>query len=354
MYRFSRFASATLTGRLRTSRQSPNRRSERLVYAAGLSGVVGVAALATGSGVILCDAPGQPGVPDLVTELPSDIDLRKCHVKLYQFESCPFCRKARAVLDLARIPYDVVEVNPLTKSETKPFASDYKKVPIVVIEDLEGGRKYQIRDSKVIINAILKSGKVSVGGSNSSTPLPTTVSLNSETVLDPSTYSSMTIDEAWIKWVESYLLQLVVVNIYGTLDESKETFDYLLTHRDFGWVAKQASYWAGSIVMNQVARSRLKKFTHIHGHHKQAFFDACADLGKSAKIGGGFIGGTRPSAADLNAYGVIRSLEGTKSLREAIAGGAGEEFKQWYSLMNETVGESQAISKTNTTKRGSQ
>jgi microsomal prostaglandin-E synthase 2 len=324
-----------------------------MVYGAPF--VAGAFGLTAGVGVVMCDESDSLKNPVIVTELPSDLDLRKCHVKLYQFESCPFCRKARSVLDLARIPYDVVEVNPLTKSETKSFASDYKKVPIVVVEDMDnGGRKFQIRDSKVIINAILKSGHVDIGGSNPSTPMPTTVSLNPETVLDSASYDGLNIDEAWIKWVESYLLQLVVVNIYGTLDESRETFDYLLTHRDFGWVAKQASYWAGSIVMNQVARSRLKKFSHIQGHHKQSFFDACADLGKSAKIGGGFIGGTRPSGADLNAYGVIRSLEGTKSLREAIAGGAGEEFKQWYALMNETVGESQAKSKTNSTKRGSQ
>jgi len=353
MYRVS----GTLLRKI-TPPSSQQPRAKNFSNTLSVGGIIGLAAtsatvLAT-STVVLCAQPGDPGVPDLVTELPSDLDLGKCDVKLYQFESCPFCRKARAVLDLARIPYRVVEVNPLTKSETKSFASDYKKVPIVVIEDPSTGRKYQVRDSKVIINAILRAAKVSLGGSNSSTPFPIPAALNPETVLDAKAYEGMTIDEAWIKWVESYLLQLVVVNIYGTMDESKETFDYLLTHKNFGWVAKQASYWAGSIVMNQVARSRLKKFTSIQGHHKQAFFDACADLGKAAKSGGGFIGGSRPSAADLNAYGVIRSLEGTKSLREAIAGGAGEEFKEWYANMNATVGESQAISKANTTKRGSQ
>jgi microsomal prostaglandin-E synthase 2 len=257
------------------------------------------------------------------------------------------------VLDFCNIPYDVVEVNPLTKSETKSFAADYKKVPIVLVEDPKTNLAYQVRDSKTIIGAVIKAAPgVQVGGASKATRLPAPVSLNDETKLDETAYSDLSIDEAWIKWVEAYLLQLVVVNIYGTMAESKETFDYLLTHKDFGWVAREASYWAGSIVMNQVARSRLKKYTHIQGRHRNAFFDACADLGKAAKSAGGFIGGKLPSSADLNAYGVIRSLEGTKSLREAIAGDAGEEFKLWYENMNKAVGESKMRAKVNATARG--
>lgn len=318
-------------------------------FSSGPTAVATGVALALAPVVVACDSPKNPVI---VPELPEGLDLRKCHITLYQFESCPFCRKARAVLDLAKIPYDVVEVNPLTKSETKGFASDYKKVPILVVEEPGTNSSYQVRDSKSIIRTVLKNAKVPVGGGNPTTPLPSTVSLNAGTVFDASAYEGLTPDEAWIKWTEGYLLQLVVVNIYGTLDESRETFDYLLTHKDFGWFAREASYWAGSIVMNQVARSRLKKYTDIHGRHKKAFFDACSDLGKSAKLGGGFIGGSKPSAADVNAYGVIRSLEGTRSLRDAIQGGAGPEFQDWYELMNKTVGPSQLQSKVNATKRG--
>ena len=299
-----------------------------------------------------CDSAPLPLV-EKVSELPRNLNLRECKVTLYQFESCPFCRKARAVLDFCNIPYDVVEVNPLTKSETKSFAADYKKVPIVLVEDPKTNLAYQVRDSKTIIAAVIKAAPgVLVGGGNASTRLPASVSLNDATHLDEAAYADLPIDEAWIKWVESYLLQLVVVNIYGTMAESKETFDYLLTHKDFGWVAREASYWAGSIVMNQVARARLKKYSHLQGRHREAFFEACADMGKAAKAAGGFIGGRRPSSADLNAYGVIRSLEGTKSLREAIAGDAGEEFKLWYANMNKAVGESKMRAKVNATARG--
>lgn len=304
---------------------------------------------------VCCEStpPNPMQTPHIVSELPQGLNLRDCKVTLYQFESCPFCRKARAVLDFCDVAYDVVEVNPLTKSETKSFASDYKKVPILVVEELQNNGLFQIRDSKAIVKAVLKAcPHVQIGGDNKSTRQPGSVSLNDEIKLDKEGYLDLSIDEAWIKWIEAYLLQLVVVNIYGTLSESRETFDYLLTHKDFGWLAREASYWAGSIVMNQVARSRLKKYKHIQGKHRQAFFDACADMGSAAMEAGGFLGGTLPSAADLNAYGVIRSLDGTKSLREAIEGEAGPEFASWYENMNQAVGESKLRSKLNATQRG--
>lgn len=55
-------------------------------------------------------------------------------ITLYQYDPCPYCCKVKAVLDYHEIPYHVVEVNPLTKKETKSF-TDYKKVPILRIDD---------------------------------------------------------------------------------------------------------------------------------------------------------------------------------------------------------------------------
>lgn len=52
---------------------------------------------------------------------------------LYQYQSCPFCSKARAYLDHYRIPYAIVEVNPLFKREMK--FSKYRNVPFLVAED---------------------------------------------------------------------------------------------------------------------------------------------------------------------------------------------------------------------------
>jgi hypothetical protein len=40
-------------------------------------------------------------------------------IKLYQYQICPFCNTAKAVLAYANVPYEAVEVNPLTKDELK-------------------------------------------------------------------------------------------------------------------------------------------------------------------------------------------------------------------------------------------
>ena len=40
---------------------------------------------------------------------------------LYQYQICPFCNKTKAFLDYVAIPYKIVEVNPLTKAELKPW-----------------------------------------------------------------------------------------------------------------------------------------------------------------------------------------------------------------------------------------
>ena len=55
-------------------------------------------------------------------------------VTLYQYDVCPFCNKVKAFLDYHNIPYDVVEVNPLTKTEIKQFEHEWKKVPVLVVD----------------------------------------------------------------------------------------------------------------------------------------------------------------------------------------------------------------------------
>ncbi len=62
---------------------------------------------------------------DTMTKMPS--------LKLYQYKSCPYCCKARAYMDYYGISYEVVEVNPLTRSEIK--FSKYKKVPFLFSKD---------------------------------------------------------------------------------------------------------------------------------------------------------------------------------------------------------------------------
>ena len=47
----------------------------------------------------------------------------------------PFCNKIKALLDLYKVPYETLEVNPLTKKEFKAIGSDYRKVPVAMLGD---------------------------------------------------------------------------------------------------------------------------------------------------------------------------------------------------------------------------
>ena len=53
-------------------------------------------------------------------------------ITLFQYQTCPFCCKARVFLDYFGLSYDVVEVNSVLRTQVK--WSKYKKVPIVVVE----------------------------------------------------------------------------------------------------------------------------------------------------------------------------------------------------------------------------
>lgn len=42
-------------------------------------------------------------------------------IKLYQYHICPFCNITKSAMSYANLDYKVVEVNPLTKAELKPW-----------------------------------------------------------------------------------------------------------------------------------------------------------------------------------------------------------------------------------------
>lgn len=78
------------------------------------------------------------------------------HLVLYQYPTCPFCCKVRAFLDFYGLSYDVVEVDPVLRTQTK--WSDYKKVPILLASVGDG--KYVVSDGWVaVVQPTLDRGK---------------------------------------------------------------------------------------------------------------------------------------------------------------------------------------------------
>uniref|UniRef100_A0AAZ3PU16 Prostaglandin E synthase 2-like n=1 Tax=Oncorhynchus tshawytscha TaxID=74940 RepID=A0AAZ3PU16_ONCTS len=52
---------------------------------------------------------------------------------LYQYKTCTFCSKVQALLDYHRLPYEIVEVNPVMRKEIK--WSIYRKMPILMVNN---------------------------------------------------------------------------------------------------------------------------------------------------------------------------------------------------------------------------
>ncbi|GIL61954.1 hypothetical protein Vafri_16311 [Volvox africanus] len=102
------------------------------------AGIMLAAASLLGAGVVAtntsaADAPTKIEVAADPYALPVEAHPLPSKIILYQYEVCPYCCKVRAFLDFYKLPYTVIEVNPLTKGELK--WSTYKKVPVVKLDD---------------------------------------------------------------------------------------------------------------------------------------------------------------------------------------------------------------------------
>jgi microsomal prostaglandin-E synthase 2 len=93
-------------------------------------------------------SPRPEPTPSRVMNYGLDLGIK---ITLYQYQTCPFCCKARAFLDYYGISYDVVEVNSVKRTEVK--WSKYKKVPLLLVQTPEG-KTVQINDSSQIVSVL--------------------------------------------------------------------------------------------------------------------------------------------------------------------------------------------------------
>ena len=140
---------------------------------------------------------------------------------LYQYAICPFCHQSKAFLDYYRIPYETVEVNPLTKAEIRTFRDkhNYKQVPIATVD------------------------------SESSEPLPL---LGSEEIIRHAVKSSTkdeNDDEKWATFARKELAVLLYPNLCRTLSSSYAAFGYVhQVNNSFSWLQRMSVQMIGSLV----------------------------------------------------------------------------------------------------------
>uniref|UniRef100_A0A915BZD4 Prostaglandin E synthase 2 n=2 Tax=Parascaris univalens TaxID=6257 RepID=A0A915BZD4_PARUN len=278
----------------------------------------------------------------------SDSDKTSLNLRLYQYQTCPFCCKVRAFLDYYGFNYEVVEVNPVTKAQLH-FSSRYKKVPILVTR----GERLLTESSLIvsILSTFLHRSNRSLDDVIDCYP--------GITINDPKTQKDMLHypnkyfvmledvslsdeqiqnareEREWREWVDEHFVHLISPNVYRNWAESLATFRWFSEvgewHNTFPLWERYLAVYAGAAVMLFVSKKLKKK----HGivDERAAIVDACnqwvAALGDRS-----FLGGDKPNLADLALFGAMNSFYGCAAFAEMLER---TKIGAWFERMRSEV-----------------
>ncbi|CAF3562279.1 unnamed protein product [Rotaria socialis] len=338
----------------------------------------------------------RPVPPPVTKHITFDALPRKnfpFNITLYQYVTCPFCCKVRAYLNYNRIPYDIVEVNSVTHTETK--WSLYNKVPIVVIEN----EQIQLNDSSMIISAIEsylrqptkkikniinlyeaivqkdQKGNISFNYPNryfifepavldrlettneeqQSTnnkqsksffaklfSRSTAQSNNDSKIVQSENTDKKKSDEEneferqWREWVDNKFVHVISPNIYCTVGQSISTFRWFSKAGDweeiFPWYQRWIIVYLGAIVMRGVA-IHLKKKYNLNDNVRISLYE-CGDEWVNTIGDKDFHGGFEPNLADLNVYGILTAIEGSDAFQDLMNN---TKIQPWFARMKNLV-----------------
>ena len=144
----------------------------------------------------------------------------------------------------------------------------------------------------------------------------------------------------WRQWVDKRFVQLLTVNIYRTLREAWQTFNYIAEHGNFNFAERQAARVAGSGLMYGISGRLIKKYG-VQGDLRQALYAGADEWVQGIPAGQRFMGGDTPNLADLSLFGVIRSVTGTDTFMDLMHQ---TKIAPWYEAMMAAVGESSRLS----------
>lgn len=271
---------------------------------------------------------------------------------LFQFQTCPFCCKVRAVLDYYGYSYDVVEVNSVSKKQIK--WSNYKKVPILLADGVGEDGFLQMNDSSVIISALdsLRYDRTQ----SLEKILQCYVCIESEEkgkkIYDfPNKYFIMffekdnlltTADQRqeerkWRKWADDHLVHMLSPNVYRTPSEALQAFNYFSEvgewEKHFSTFERLTIIYTGATVMYILGKVLRKKYS-LQEDVRESLYDACKAWMKAIGKKRMFMGGDQPNLADLSVYGVLNSIEGCQAFLDAQAN---TNIGSWYRRMQEVV-----------------
>ncbi|GAU24970.1 hypothetical protein TSUD_312050 [Trifolium subterraneum] len=276
-------------------------RSDLSIPPVARSDIIGFRYYSSASATATTSTPQQ----DLKTRGAEQHSFNPKEVVLFQYEACPFCNKVKAFLDYHGIEYKIVEVNPMNKKEIK--WSDYKKVPIVTVDG------EQLVDSSDIIDKLIKR-------------MHPDYDLNADE------------EKKWREWVDNHLVHVLSPNIYRTVSEALESFDYITTKGNFSLYERLVAKYGGAAAMYFVSK-KLKK-RHNITDERAALYGA-AEQWVDALKGRKFLGDLEPNLADLAVFGVLRPIRHLKSGLDMVEH---TRIGKWFSEMEHAVGQTSRMS----------
>uniref|UniRef100_A0A914X1J2 Prostaglandin E synthase 2 n=1 Tax=Plectus sambesii TaxID=2011161 RepID=A0A914X1J2_9BILA len=286
----------------------------------------------------------------LARKIVSPVDTSGLNLRLYQYQTCPYCCKVRALLDYYGFSYEVVEVNPVTRSQIK-FSKQYRKVPIVVVEADE---QKQLNDSAFIVSLLRTfvadpskslaelidfyphhrqanaKGKETVECQNKYFVMFQEQLKSEKAILNKRE------EREWREWVDQHFVHMISPNVYRTMGEAIETFQWFSAvgdwNRNFPVWERYLAVYLGALAMYLIGK-RLKK-RHQITDERAALFDACDTWLKAIGPHRKFMGGNEPNLADLALYGAINSFVGCRAFAEMREN---THIGEWFDRMQQAV-----------------
>ncbi|VDK73485.1 unnamed protein product [Litomosoides sigmodontis] len=278
----------------------------------------------------------------------SDYDHSGLNLRLYQYEACPFCCKVRAFLNYYGFSYDVVEVSPLTRKEIKKL-DGVSKLPTVVAQ-----MDRKLSDSSLIMSILtsyMTRNDRSLDDIIEFYPEQTKIikETGKQITTRPNMYKIMTSlnepskmeqesarkEEEWRKWVDEHFIPLIVPNVYRSWNECTEIFRWFGEAGQWDKLVpaweRYATIYLGSIAMYFISKKLRKKYDGADV--RELLINACNQW-MSAVGSSSFLGGQKPTLADLALYGAINSFLGSSTFNELCDK---TEIKAWFERMREAV-----------------
>ncbi|WJX36054.1 prostaglandin-E synthase [Trifolium repens] len=137
---------------------------------------------------------------------------------------------------------------------------------------------------------------------------------------------------------DNHLVHVLSPNIYRTVSEALESFDYITTKGNFSLYERLVAKYGGAAAMYFVSK-KLKKRHNITD--ERAALNGAAEQWVDALKGRKFLGDLEPNLADLAVFGVLRPIRHLKSGRDMVEH---TRIGKWFSEMEHAVGQTSRMS----------